>query len=103
MINEKLMKRYMNGNMVLFKRIAKSFVESYENFSKIAFSLPTKELYKEIHSQKGVSLNLGLEDVYIKSTQLCDDYKKGIIKDDEISEYLSLIDIAIEDLKEALE
>lgn len=101
MINQNLVLKYMNGNLNLFRRVAKSFVESYEDFSKMAFNLEDKELYRNIHSQKGVSLNLGLEDIYKKSSIICDELRCGIRSEKEIIDYLNLLDIAINDLKEA--
>ncbi len=102
MVNNSLILKYMNGNMNLFKKVASSFIYSYENFSKIYNDMNDDNLYRTIHSQKGVSLNLGLEDIYQRASVICSDLKNNQKNLDEIEEYTSLLDIAIDELKDML-
>ncbi len=74
---------YLGDSEDLFKIVATSFLKSYASFKNtILISLDDKEtLYNEIHSLKGITLNLGMKELYFSTSDILDKIKGNDLYD----------------------
>lgn len=65
--------RYLANNQAIFKKVVIKFLDNYKNF----LNEIEENTYDKIHSLKGITLNLGAENLYYCSQQVLDSIKKG--------------------------
>ena len=87
-IEKKIALDYL-GSLNLFNIVALSFLSSYEDFVlRVKYMTDEEEIHNEIHSLKGITLNLGMVLLYDETTKLL---KK--IRDKENYSLTSLFEI----------
>ena len=112
-INKEVAIEYLGGMEAIFDKISKSFLESYKDFKqKVLTSLEeekesfsdymTSSLYNEIHSIKGITLNMGMIALYDCTTSILKDLKENIVDTQKIASMLDVFDATYNELKEII-
>lgn len=80
-INRETWSEYLGGSEDMFKVIGTSFLSSYENFEvKLTQAFNKNDLevcLNEIHSLKGITLNLGMNELYEATKLGCEKIRGG--------------------------
>ena len=97
MIDYNLVNKYI-GNMEIFKKVSKVFITEHSPLLNEASLLSDYDLERNVHSIKGVSLNLGLKDLYDKSVSYLSIIRSGKNIKESLDEYLMTLKKAIDDL-----
>jgi hypothetical protein len=100
-IKEEVWKEYLDSSSDMFNLVGKSFLNSYDGFSrKVLGELDDKKiLYNDIHSLKGVTLNLGMKELYDGCVQLLYLFKQDIYDKENIMGLLKVFELSYEELK----
>lgn len=75
---QEVMARFMN-NEGFYARILKKFLEdqSYGQLKNALDTGSTEEAFRAAHTLKGVSANLGLQNIYTLSSEITEQYRHG--------------------------
>ena len=112
-INKEVAMEYLGGMEAIFDKISNSFLESYKDFKQRVLEALEKEkdsfsdymssqLYNEIHSIKGITLNIGMIELYDSTTSILSDLKENIVDTKKIASMLDVFDATYNELKEII-
>lgn len=94
---------YLDNSEELFKLCAKSFIESYEDFIEICLhcvnTADMEEFYRQVHSLKGITLNLGMQLLYDVCNEVVIAYRKKELTTELLDSLLSTFDRTYLELK----
>lgn len=102
---------YLGGLDSLFRKVANSFLEEYDDFDlKINKALEEEEnsfkdymnskLYALLHTLKGITLNLGFKRLYDELLPILASLKCGNLEKEKIASVLNTFDASFKELKE---
>lgn len=101
-IDKQTWSSYLGSNEELFAVIAKSFLTSYKNFvNKISEAVNKNdldELYNLIHSLKGITLNLGMNQLYEVSSKILVKIKDDFSYEKEIIPFIDIFNLTYDEL-----
>lgn len=93
-VNKEVAFRYLTGIEHLFDTLAKSFLDSYKDFeNKVSNSYEIEnfeELYNYVHSLKGITLNLGMEELYSSCVDVLSDIRFQRLSQNQIKKLLDV-------------
>ena len=102
-INKEVAFRYLAGIEHLFDTLAKSFLESYKDFNQncqTAYESNDYELlHNHVHSLKGITLNIGMEELYNECVVVLTDIRSGFIDSYKIKKLQDVFSNTYEELK----
>lgn len=94
---------YLGDNDDMFKMIARSFIESYEMFDKKLLEIynngDLESCLNEIHSLKGITLNLGMDELYTLTAKACDSIRKEKFSEEELLNLIQIFNSTYNELK----
>jgi ribosomal protein L29 len=106
-VEEDIWMEYLAGSKDLFKIVGNSFVKDYENYhSEILKNIKDNkidELHNQLHSLKGITLNLGMKKLYEQTENTLIPIRKDIIDANEFGELLKVFDASYLELKSILQ
>jgi HPt (histidine-containing phosphotransfer) domain-containing protein len=101
-VDKKIALMYLANSEEIFQKIKKSFCNSYRDADNMLHNAYKEknyeELYRIVHSVKGISLNLGSEVLYHDSSDLCLEFKKEIYNINRIEEFIDTLNNVIIEL-----
>ena len=93
-IEDDVWKNYLDNSFELFILVGKSFLESYKDFKKkIEREFDLKEIdliHEDLHSIKGITLNLGMSKLDIAVEEALRYIRKDILDKDSIENMLDI-------------
>ena len=105
-IKEEIWKEYLSNNEELFKIVGASFINDYANYHKeILENIDSNNidtLHNMLHSLKGITLNLGMKDLYDQTENTLIPIRKDIIDKEEFNKLLDIFDKSYEELNKLL-
>lgn len=103
-VNKEVAFRYLTGIEHLFDTLAKSFLESYKNFeNEVTDSYQNnnfEKLYNHVHSLKGITLNIGMEELYNVCVNVLSDIRFQRLSENQIKKLLDVFNNTYQELKE---
>ena len=103
-INKEVAFRYLTGIEHLFDTLSKSFLDSYKNFeNQVSSSYQNdnlEELYNHVHSLKGITLNLGMEELYSACVDVLSSIRFERLSQIQIKKLLDVFNNTYQELKE---
>ncbi len=104
--NKKLALEYLAGNQMIYEIIINSFLKNYQNYSTIINQFikdkDIMNLYNEVHSLKGVTLNFGAEMLYIQSITFLEELRNDIINEETVNKYLNVFNMTYKELSSSI-
>jgi HPt (histidine-containing phosphotransfer) domain-containing protein len=105
-VEENVWMEYLAGSKDLFKIVGESFVKDYASYhSEIVQNIRDKkidDLHNQLHSLKGITLNLGMKKLYDQTENTLIPIRKDIIDTKEFDELLKVFDASYLELKDVL-
>ena len=90
-VDKKIALMYLANSEDVFQKIKKSFCNAYDEKNY-------EELYRIVHSVKGVSLNIGSDILYRDASDLCLEFKKELYNLQRIDEFIETLENVIIEL-----
>lgn len=101
-LDKKLSNEYLAGNEELFQIVGNSFKDSYKDFEeRLKKTLDEGDLdktYNEIHSLKGITLNLGLKQLYDSCVLVLKELKEKRIDTTNINSLVNVFNLSYNEL-----
>lgn len=102
LVNKNMAMEYLMGNEIIYDKIKKSFLNSYQNhkdkYQEFKENENIKEAYSYIHSIKGISLNLGAEILYKYANKALEVLKKEQWRNDVIDQFFIALELTYDEL-----
>ena len=94
--------KYLANSEAIFQKIKTSFCRNYRNAEELLLNAYNEknyeELYRIVHSIKGISLNIGSDVLYQDASDLCLDFKKEIYNLQHITAFIDTLNNVIIEL-----
>ena len=101
-VDKKIALMYLANSEDVFQKIKKSFCNSYRDAKNMLHNAYDEknyeELYRIVHSVKGVSLNIGSDILYRDASDLCLEFKKELYNLQRIDEFIETLENVIIEL-----
>jgi len=106
-VEENVWMEYLAGSKDLFKIVSKSFIDDYKTYhDDIVKNIELNnidELHNQLHSLKGITLNLGMKKLYDQTECTLIPIRKDIIDKIEFDKLLEVFDNSYNELKSVIE
>ena len=97
---------YLGGIREMFDIVGNSFLDSYKDFENRMKNYIKdnnyKLVYNDIHSLKGITLNLGMVSLYDSSVKVLENLKLNIINISDIDDFLKVFNETYFELNQIL-
>lgn len=105
-VEKEIWMEYLAGSEDLFKIVGKSFLDDYKSYidemkKNIDLNL-IDDIHNQLHSLKGITLNLGMKQLYDQTENALVPIRKNIIDMNEIQELWEIFEKSYNELKDVL-
>ncbi len=99
-IDESKIIEYLGDSKELFEMVRNSFLENYKGYlNKLNTLTEPKELFEQIHSLKGITLNLGFQKLYDSSNDVLVELRVGSVDLNKLQKYKEVFKGSYEELE----
>ena len=102
-VDKEIWMEYLAGSEELFKVVGKSFLVDYKNYvdemNKNIQDDKIDDVHNQLHSLKGITLNLGMKQLYDQTEQALIPIRKGIIDMKQISKLYEIFEESYKELE----
>jgi HPt (histidine-containing phosphotransfer) domain-containing protein len=102
-VDKEIWMEYLAGSEELFKVVGQSFLVDYKNYvdemNKNIQDDKIDDVHNQLHSLKGITLNLGMKQLYDQTEQALIPIRKGIIDMKQISKLYEIFEESYKELE----